>query len=445
MTAETLDCDFLVIGAGMAGLSAAARAAEAGARVVVVEKAADIGGSSALSGGVVWTLPSTRKLRYVDDGDPALGEVIVGSFADGIGWMRRRGVDVSEAVPVLYGRGYRTDIIGHLRACVSTVTAAGGHVVTLTDTAALLTDPAGRVTGARTRHADGAADIRAPWTLLATGGFQADADWRARYIHANARDIRLRSNPVSTGGGIRLGLAAGGAFTDDNPGFYGHLVADTPAWGDPRLFTTLTQYHSEHGVLLNQAGRRFADESIADHVSTQAVVAEPGARALLVWDERIHRDHAVTPVVKGTSSLDRFDVAMAHGAAGIGAATLEEIAGFAANHGFDGPSSLATLRSFNDLARAAPETLSPPRVDYAVPLESAPYYALVVRPAITFTHAGLRADASARVLAGNGRPVDGLLVAGADVGNAYRIGYGGGLALALTFGLRAAQTAGFGT
>ena len=45
--AERMTCDLLVLGAGMAGLSAAARAAEAGAKVIVVEKAAEIIGESA--------------------------------------------------------------------------------------------------------------------------------------------------------------------------------------------------------------------------------------------------------------------------------------------------------------------------------------------------------------------------------------------------------------
>ena len=76
MSNETLECDLLVIGAGMAGLSAAGWAAQRGARVVVVEKAAAIGGSAFLSGGVLWTAASRQKMELYGAGDPTLGAVI---------------------------------------------------------------------------------------------------------------------------------------------------------------------------------------------------------------------------------------------------------------------------------------------------------------------------------------------------------------------------------
>ncbi len=70
-----------------------------------------------------------------------------------------------------------------------------------------------------------------------------------------------------------------------------------------------------------------------------------------------------------------------------------------------------------------------------------PFYALVVLPAITHTHAGIRVDATARVLRPDGSVIAGLLAAGVDAGDIYGTGYSGGLGLALAFGLQAAQTA----
>src|SRR4051794_6667102 len=59
---QSIDCDLLVVGGGMAGMSAAGWAAERGARVIVVEKAAAAGGSAILSGGVLWTAASREKM-----------------------------------------------------------------------------------------------------------------------------------------------------------------------------------------------------------------------------------------------------------------------------------------------------------------------------------------------------------------------------------------------
>jgi predicted oxidoreductase len=90
-----------------------------------------------------------------------------------------------------------------------------------------------------------------------------------------------------------------------------------------------------------------------------------------------------------------------------------------------------------------PERAVPPREAHDRPLDRAPYYVLEVVSAITFTFGGLLADAKARVLDPFGEPIGGLYVAGADVGNVFRRGYGGGLALASTFAFRAMRTAGF--
>ena len=68
-----------------------------------------------------------------------------------------------------------------------------------------------------------------------------------------------------------------------------------------------------------------------------------------------------------------------------------------------------------------------------------PFYALEVRPGITFTFGGLSIDDQARALDPAGVPVPGLFAAGADAGNVFRAGYAGGLAPAGTFGFRAAM------
>jgi len=443
MDDTVIDCDLLVIGAGMAGLSAAGWAAERGARVIVVERAPAIGGSAFLSGGVFWTATSRETMALYGGGDPALGRVIFDTYPDAIRWLRDRGVDITPRMNVLHGYGYQIDIVAHLRGCAALVAGAGGHVIPGTTTTALVQDETGAVVGARTSHPDGDVIVHAAATILATGGYQASPELRARYIHPQAKEMRLRSNPYSDGAGLRLGEAAGGEVRGVNPGFYGHLVSESGQWGEERLNVMLSQYHSEHALLLNEQGERFCDETFGDHASTYHTLVQSHARALCVWDARIHAAHATQSVVATAAAEDKMEVALRFGGKGIVAPDLETVAAFADDQGFDGTEAVRTIRAFNEAARSGWETLDPPRMEVCEPIDQAPYYALVVHPAITFTFGGLTIDAGAHVLRGDGSRVPGLLAAGSDAGGAFGTGYAGGLALAMTFGITAARSAGW--
>src|SRR5690349_13963920 len=102
--------DLLVIGAGMAGLTAAARAARDGLSVTVVEIAADVGGSARFA-GYAWTAPTHEVMTQQNPrGEVALRRALVDRFADGIDWIRSIGVDVGARQRILsFGRGHKFD------------------------------------------------------------------------------------------------------------------------------------------------------------------------------------------------------------------------------------------------------------------------------------------------------------------------------------------------
>lgn len=427
----------------MAGLSAAGWAAERGAQVIVVEKAPDIGGSAFLSGGVLWTASSPGRMQLYAAGDEALARVLWDNYPDALAWLRRREIDISPSMPVLHGRGYQIDIVSHLRGCVSLVEQAGGYVVLDTDTESLVLDDNGAVIGARTQHRDGPIEVRARHTVLATGGYQGSPELRERYIHPHARDMRLRANPFSQGRGIELGQSAGGHVPAVNPFFYGHLVSESKEWGLERHFTGLSQYHSDQALLINEQGLRFCDETHGDHTNTYQTLIQSNARALCFWDSRVHEQFATRAVVSTAVSMDKMTVALENGGKGIVANSLEEIGRFAASEGFDGARTITTINEFNEKAKSGWETLKPSRADVCEPLDRAPFYALVVHPAITFTFGGISIDTGGRVLREDGSIVPGLLAAGSDAGAAFGAGYAGGLALAMTFGITAARSAGW--
>ena len=69
-TAATSDADIIIVGAGLAGLSAAIDAASAGARVLVIDMNSVFGGHGIQSGGVAFINSTLQEeLGYEDDPD----------------------------------------------------------------------------------------------------------------------------------------------------------------------------------------------------------------------------------------------------------------------------------------------------------------------------------------------------------------------------------------
>jgi tricarballylate dehydrogenase len=87
--------------------------------------------------------------------------------------------------------------------------------------------------------------------------------------------------------------------------------------------------------------------------------------------------------------------------------------------------------------------VSPPKSNWAIPLETPPYFAFPVTCGITFTFGGLHADTSGRVLDATGRPVPGLFVCGEMLGGLFSGNYPGGTGLTsgAVFGRRAGRLA----
>ena len=431
--------DLLVFGGGMAGMSAAARACSDGASAVLVEKGSAIGGS-AIYAGFIWTAPTVEVMRDVNpDADPALSAQVVEQYGDALDWVRSLDAAVADPVTVLgYGRGSATDMANYLLACDRLVREHGEVLVGTTANRLLVED--GAIVGAEIENRSGEQRvIRARSTLLATGGFGGDPALRAEHIGPLAADLPLRANTHSVGDGLRLGLSVGAAFGPHNSGFYGHLIPSKVAYNDPYEFTDLTFYHSEHGVLLNLEGRRFCDETIGDHLNTLYVLDQPEARALLVYDQRVHDEWEMAPYVEGVEPLDKFQLAYRRGARAAVAEDIDEFEALPEEWGYPGEASRDTLYEFNRQCEAG--VPKPARKLDAAPLVTPPYYIIEVIPAITFTFSGLRIDPQARVLDESGTVIPGLLAAGADAGGVFHRAYAGGLACALVFGLQAAATA----
>lgn len=432
--------DLLVIGGGMAGLTAAARATRDGRRVLVVEKGQDTGGNARYA-GYAWTAPTTEVMDEVNPhGDEALRHALVERFSGGIDWIREVGVEAQDAVVILgFGSGHQLDTNQYVDACRKIVTDGGGEVWTGATAERLLAED-GTVVGAEVTRADGSAHaVRAPWTLLATGGFQADPELVAAHVHPEGAAMQLRSQPNSTGGGYRLATAVGAATGGEHAGFYGHLIPSGVRFQDPADFVDLSLYYSEHALLFNLDSERFTDETLGDHLTTMALQNQAGGRGLLICDSRVFREWVIGSYVEGAVAVDKYALANRRGGRTGVADSLDELAYLPEEWGYDGEKIAAAIEEFNRRAEAG-EELSPGRAKDVEPLTEGPWYVIECVPAITFPFHGIRIDDQARVLGTDGAPIPGLLCAGSDSGGLYDCAYAGGLASALVFGLTAAAT-----
>nr|WP_251982623.1 FAD-dependent oxidoreductase [Streptomyces violaceusniger] len=168
--------DLLVIGASMAGLTAGARAVRNGLSVMVVEIAADAGGSARVA-GYAWTAPSHDVMdQHNPWGDTVLKRALVDRFPEGVEWIRSLDVDIKDAQRVLgFGRGHQFDTHQYVDTCRRIIREGGGT---------LLVGDVCRTAGGRGRGRDGGGAEAGRWHAHA----------RVCRLHAH-RDRRLTKTP----------------------------------------------------------------------------------------------------------------------------------------------------------------------------------------------------------------------------------------------------------
>jgi succinate dehydrogenase/fumarate reductase flavoprotein subunit len=432
----------VVAGGGLAGLTASLRAAELGARVALLEKGDDLGGSFVYSSGYVWSyndLPTFR--REAPGGDPALQRLLLERLEPSLGWLERSGTPAltrETGNPLTFGA--RFDPEETVSALAGRVETAGGRVLLGTALDALVQNSEGRVTGARASSGAGEQEHPADAVILASGGFAGNPELVRRYIIRGPGGMRLRAHPRSTGDGLLAALELGaltGAGMDE---FYGRNLPAPPADFPPERFVEVSQLYGRYAVAVNTNGERYADEGAdwSETALTQATARQPGLRAWYVLDAA-----GLEGRVRERTASDMVETARSVGATVLQAASPEDLADELARRSVPREAFLRTLRDYNAaVAAGRPGELSPPRTGPAEPVRVPPFVAVEVAPAITHTMGGLAVNEGCRVLRRpDGRPIPGLYAAGVEVGGVSTGGYTSGLAAALVFGKTAAESA----
>lgn len=451
----------VVCGGGLAGLAAAVTALEAGARVTLLEKAPELGGTTRLSGGLLWTFDAYEEARrLIPNGDAALQWLVYDTLDDACAWLAGIGVSLGAKGRVLsHGAGRSVDPAQMIDVLADRFALLGGEL-RLAAAIESLTTRDGGVVGAID---DRGALIEADAVVLATGGFQGNQELLSRYVVRDAANLALRANYWSTGDGFIAATRAGAAVSPGLSTFYGHALAAPRARYGKQQFREASAYHGPLSVALNLDGDRFADETAGtgEEALNQRLAQQRECRGVYIVDGSAMEVEAV----QGRGAVTRTILARLQGLGGtvIEAPTLDALCERLRDAGIPPARALATLRAFNAAVRNGDEVV-PARAQRRAPLEQPPFVAVLVQAAITFTMGGLRIDERARVLRRAGStspfapvpverafadpregattigvdhresPIRGLFAAGNDAGNISHGGYMGGLACALTTG-----------
>lgn len=455
-----MTADVVVVGYGPAGAAAALGAHARGAEVVILEAGDHGGGNAPYSGGFLFDVPGAACVEHLDalcfgrtDRDVletyAEGLHGLADWLDGIGAPTERFDPPPVVLPAAFpswphfpagssmeyrvasgGDGRRGERLWQLLAAA--VAARDIPVRYSTPVTELLLD--GDVVGGVVTATG--EQIRARrGVVLACGGFEADPALADAYLPLpSGAPVGHRRN---VGTGLRLAQQAGAALWH-MAGFFGWFAFSAPGYAS----SFAVDFYAPGFLFVDADGHRFADETgfeVHDRLRSLTVhlPRNPNRPKLPCWAVFDEPTRLAGPL-NGLLGTPNDYVWSADNSAEVERGWIvraEDDAELARRTGTDPAVLAATLREYEEAARAGHDARFGRSADTLVPLAPGPRYAIATRPGIAGTTGGPRHDARARVLRADGAPVPGLYAAGgvSMVWN-HLVDHGGGLTDALIFG-----------
>lgn len=439
------DVDVVVIGFGIGGGCAAVTAAAAGARVLVLERAAVAGGTTALAGGHFYLgggtavqqatghpdspgemykylvamsrEPEHDKIRVYCEGSvehfnwlEELGvhfersyypeKAVIQPGTEGLMYTGNEKVWPFKDLAVPAPRGHKVPVPGDTRGAAMVIdlllkrAAELGVQIRYETGATQLIVHDGAVNGVRWRRFAETGSVRAGSVVIAAGGFVMNSDMVAANTPKLAEKPFVLGNTYDDGLGIRLGVSAGGATKHMDQAFI-----TAPAYPPAILLT---------GVIVNRLGRRFVAEDSYHSRTSGFVMDQPDSVAYLIVDEA-HLQRPEFPLIK---FIDGWE-------------TVEEME---SSLGIPAGSLVETLNRYNTFAARGEDPDFHKQPEFLAPQDRGPWAAfdLSLGKAMYsgFTVGGLATGVDGQVLREDGSVVPGLYAAGACASNLAQDGKG---------------------
>jgi tricarballylate dehydrogenase len=477
------ETDVVVVGAGNAAMCAAFAAQDVGAKVIVLERAPEVecGGNSAFTGGATrFAFQNVEEVREVLDltdaevantdfgtyteeefledmgrmtqyrCDPDLTEIFVRGSRNTLSWMKSKGVRFD---PMWERQAQK--INGRYKFYAGLICATWGAGQGLVEslhkiakknaipvryetTATELIYEEGQVRGVVAEVKGVKFNIHARAVVLACGGFESNAEMRARYLGPSWDLAKVRGTRFNMGDGIRMALAVGATPFGHWSG--AHAVGwdlNAPPYGEREIGDLFQKHSYPFGIMVNANGERFVDEGADFRNFTYAkygheVLKQPGMFAWQIFDSKVNHllrhEYQIRKITKAE------------------APTLEELV--KKLDGVNAARCLQTISEFNAAVRKdipfnpvvldgkCTTGLAVPKSNWANVFDTPPYHAYAITCGITFTFGGVRISQSAAVQHVAGQDIPGLYAAGEMVGGLFYFNYpsGTGLVSGAVFG-----------
>jgi tricarballylate dehydrogenase len=441
--------DVVVVGGGNAALSAALSAKQFGAKVLVIEKAphTERGGNCPFTGGgfrfvhngtsdlkrIVsdYALLKVNELAYTPEQyqsdmlaktrgltNRRLLKTLIEQSLPTISWLSELGIT--------FERGSNTQRVGAgaigsgpglINMYYDIAHRQGIDIVYGTEMVQLIQDPMGTVNGIIARDKDGTQQIGAKGIILACGGFEANAEMRSNYIGPHWGRARVRGSQYNTGDGHRMGIAIGAATTGQWNGCHGTPIDfDAPFTGSVMTVHQLPRRSYNLGIMLNLNGDRFTDEGEGmskDNFVHMAdkILQQPDNIAFQIFDKKVIQlidSQYLTSTPTVSDSIEALGRQLNIDSIGM-KNTIKEFNSSVQEGNFD--STILDGKSTNDL--------NPQKTNWALKIDTPPFYSHKVTGGITYTFGGLKINTKAQVLSTNGKAINGLFATGEIVGGFF--------------------------
>ncbi len=423
-TPETIDCDVVIVGAGGAGLTAAVRANQEGAKVLVVEKMPMVGGNSLkASGGMncadtkfqaALGITDSGVPEFIEDtmngghqlNDIALVTTLAENSAEAVEWLET----VGAPLPKVYATGGTTHkylhspedgspVGAYLVAKLSEEAANQGIEIMLNTTATEILMQDGAAAGIVAEDKEHVYTINAGAVILASGGFGSNFELMCSYNPDLANAVTT-NHPGATGDGIALATAVGAATVDME-----QIQLHPTVYQETSMLVS-EKMRSLGSILVNQEGVRFTNDLSTRDAVSAAELQQTGGYAFIIFDQNLvdHNASAREYIAKGMA---------------FSGETYEQLA---ANMGLQGDAIQAfvnTMDVWNQAVANGVDEEFGRNNGMDDDLSTAPFYAIQIAPGIHHTMGGIKINPNAEVISTEGDIIPGLYAAGETTGGVH--------------------------